>query len=162
MRKLLTILIVFVSMGLSAQDNNPILGEWKFALNHKIDYDVMLDSAEANNYDVSESEKKLQLMLVISSTVISRCESSTIFFSEYENKVMLSTKRYNDPTTEDVQWGNWKKIDDTKYLIIFKNRNELYEYNEELNEFYLISEPNKNVLIIKLLEKNLKMVKRGN
>ena len=163
MKKLLfifTILSVLMN-NVFAQDDDPFVGTWNFELNKKIDYPSMLDSAKAFNYDVSTEKSRALLFSAITTVVIARCEDSELVISPFENTVMLKTKRLNDPTTEDSQWGKWFKLGEGKYLIEFRNRIEFYELNVSTGEFYLKKNPAFN-LINELLKDNLKLVKKGN
>ena len=157
--KKLIILLIFVSLNCFAQDD-PILGTWNFALNEKIDYPVMIDSAKSFGYDTSTSEARMILFNAVATIVVARCDDSEIFFSSFENQVMLRTKRLKDKSIEDTQWGKWSKISNNKYLLTFKNREELYELNELSGEFHLIAPDNNVGLITNLLSNNLKLIKR--
>lgn len=161
MKKLLLLVLVFVSLNSFGQ-GEPIIGTWKFTMNKKIDYPAMMDTASAFGYDISTVDRRSTLFAAVAAVVISRCEDSKIFFSPYKNEVMLTTTRYEDKSIEDVQWGKWSRISKNKYLVIFKNRKELYELNEISGNFYLI-EPQHNLgIITKILSNNLMLVRGDN
>jgi hypothetical protein len=159
MKKILTIVLILFTLNVFAQE--PILGTWHFALNKKIDYPVMMDSAKAFGYDTSTSEARLLLFISVGIILTTRCDNSEITFSSFENQVMLRTKRLNNKSIEDTQWGKWSKINNKQYLIRFKNRKELYELNELTGEFHLVVSDNNSKLITKLLSNNLKLIKKG-
>ena len=160
MKNLLIVILLLFTFNLFGQDE-PILGTWKFALNEKIDYPVMLDSAKAFGYDTSTSEARMMLFNALAIIVTARCDDSEITFSSFENQVMLRTKRLHNKSIEDTQWGKWNKITNNEYLLTFKNREELYKLNELTGEFHLIA-PNNNVgLLTKLLSNRLKLIKKG-
>lgn len=160
MKNYLILILTLITFNVFGQDD-PILGTWNFALDEKIDYPVMMDSAKAFGYDTSTSEARMLLFNAIAIIVTARCEDSEITFSSYEKQVMLRTKRLNDKTNEDTQWGKWTKFDKTKYLLTFKNRTEHYQLNELTGEFYLIASENNAGIITKLLSHNLKLIKKG-
>lgn len=156
-------LIVSVAILLTAEyapAQDTIEGKWYFTMNKKIDYVAMVDSASVWGYDTSTSRSRMELFAGIAAVVISRCEHSEVFFSMFENQVMLTTKRYDDPTNEDVQWGRWEKTDDVTYLLKYKNRTEMYALNELTGELYLKAQENNVGLVTKLLENNLKLVRK--
>jgi len=159
MKNLITILLILFTFNVFGQDE-PILGTWKFALNEKIDYPVMMDSAKMFGYDTSTSEARMMLFNAIGIIIIARCEDSEITFSSFENQVMLRTKRLHDKSLEDTQWGKWSKIANNKYLLTFKNREELYKLNELTGEFHLLAPDDNIELIINLLSNKLKLIKK--
>jgi hypothetical protein len=76
---------------------------------------------------------------------------------------MLKTKRLNNKTIENTEWGIWSKFGKNKYTLSFENRTEHYQLNELTGELYLIPPPEKNAgIITKLLSNKLKLIKKGN
>ena len=61
MKKLLIILLLFVTTTSFAQTEDPFVGTWVFAVNHKIDYNAMLDTAKAHGYDISDENNRAML-----------------------------------------------------------------------------------------------------
>jgi hypothetical protein len=159
MKKLLTIVLLFVSISLFAQEE-PILGTWKFELEHKINADSLVKDAISYGANISE-EESVMLFVKVAIVVMARCETSEISFSEYDKTVLIETSRYNDPTITDKRWGTWVKINNTQYKLFFKDGGvETYRYVAEENCLYLDEAKYQDGLMGKLLSNNLKIVKK--
>lgn len=158
MKKLLTILLLFVATISFAQE--PIIGTWKFALENKINADVLLEQANSFGYDFNEGEELL-LFVKLATVVVSRCENSEVTISEYKNTVLIHTKNYHDPTITYDRWGKWVKINDNQYRLKFDDGGvEIYRYDDKKNVFYLDSPEHQEHLLSKLLSNNLKLIKK--
>lgn len=143
-----------------AQTDDPIVGTWKFEMNHKINYEDFLKVINSFNYDTTVSEQRAILFVGLAAVVVSRCESTEITFSPFQNEVMYVQKGYFDPTTEMTEWGVWKKIGEGRYEIKFENRIETYELNKVSGEYEYVATENNINYISFLLHKNLKLVKK--
>ena len=97
-------MLLFATMSLFAQEEEPIIGTWKFALEHKINTDSLILYATSYGYNLNENESAM-LFVKIAIVVLSRCETSEITFSEYNKTVLIETKRYNDYTVTDKRWA---------------------------------------------------------
>jgi len=94
--------LLFTMKYAPAQTSDPIVGTWYFELNHKINYDAMIDTLAERGVHRDSVYQHAMYYTSLAAVVISRCESSKMFFSPFENQVMLETNRYNDPTIVDI------------------------------------------------------------
>jgi len=168
MKKLLTLLFLFIlillftcSNSIFAQTNEPIVGNWEFALTHKINYNAMIDTLVARGVHRDSVYQHAAYYVSLAAIIVSRCESSTMFFSPFENQVMLETKRYNDPSITDVQWGRWVKITDGRYMVEFKNRLEFYRLNPITGNFVYEKAPHNLSFVSAMLDNNMMLIKKG-
>jgi len=152
--------LLFTMKYAPAQTSDPIVGTWYFELNHKINYDAMIDTLAERGVHRDSVYQHAMYYTSLAAVVISRCESSKMFFSPFENQVMLETNRYNDPTIVDTQWGRWVKISDGRYMVEFKNRIEFYQLNKLTGEFYFQRTPFQISFVGAMLDNNLKMVRK--
>jgi hypothetical protein len=130
-------------------------------MSHVIDYNAMIDTLVARGVHKDSINQHAVYYLSLASIIISRCESSEIFFSPFENQVMLTTKRYYDPTIEDVQWGRWIKISDGRYMVEFKNRLEFYRLNPITGNFIYEKAPYNLSFVSAMLDNNMMLIKKG-
>jgi len=158
---LLIVLGIILSMNYAFAQEEPIVGNWKFDMTEKIDYNAMVDTLIARGIHMDSVFQHRIYYFSLAAIIISRCESSEMFFSSFENQVMLTTYRYNDPTTYDTQWGRWVKISDGRYMVEFKNRIEFYRLDPTTGNFFFEKTPNSLSFVSAMLDKNLMLVKKG-
>lgn len=159
MKKLLTIILLFATINLFAQDE-PIIGTWKFEIEHKINADSLTSQAILYGYNLTDDES-VMLFVKVAIVVLSRCETSEITFSSYNKSVLIETKRYNDYTITDKRWGTWVKLNNNQYKLFFEDNGvETYRYDAEQNCLYLDDAKYQDGLMGKLLSNNLKIVKK--
>lgn len=143
------------------QDKEKFLGTWKYELNHKIDFHDVMRVAHSFNFDTTNTSERTLLNYGLASVVISRCESSELMISPFENQAMITIKNYNDPRQEVIEWGSWKKIDNYTYELYFEKRKEKYVYNALTEEFFYNANEDAINYISFLLHQNMKLVKKG-
>lgn len=160
MRLLLTTLLLLINIALFAQnEKDPIIGKWKFELNHNIDLQRVIVLAKIDGIDITNKNDVNLVVLAVNVVAQTRCEQMELTISEYNNQVMLITK-YNDNTyNDDIEWGNWKKTEDGDYKLIFENRVETYYFSDLTNEFFLKKNKKEINLMNRVFSDNLKLKK---
>lgn len=158
MKKLLTLLLVFLINLSFAQE--PIVGNWKFTLDHKIDVKELIK--EANKLGATYNDDDIDFVYSITVVyVMSRCENSEIMISDFENTVLLTTINLFNPTIVHEYWGKWKKIEDGIYKIIMENgEEECYSVNEIDGYIRLSDSKYQKKMISKILANNLMLIKK--
>lgn len=153
--------LLFTMKYAPAQVSEPIVGNWEFTLAHKIDYNAMVDTLVAHGVHKDSINEHAVYYMSLAAVIISRCESSTIFFSPFENQVRLETKRYNDPSIADVQWGTWIRLTEGRYMVEFKNRLEFYRLNPITGNFVYEKAPHNISFVSSMLDNNMMLIKKG-
>ena len=87
MKKILTIILILFTFNVFAQE--PIVGNWKFTLDHKIDVKDLIK--EANKLGATFSDDDINFVYGITVIyVLGRCENSEIMISDFENTVFAA------------------------------------------------------------------------
>ena len=158
MKKILTIILILFTFNVFAQE--PIVGNWKFTLDHKIDVKDLIK--EANKLGATFSDDDINFVYGITVIyVLGRCENSEIMISDFENTVLITTENLFDPTIVQENWGKWEKIEDGVYRIIMDSgEEEYYSVNEVDGHIRLSDSKYQEKIITKLLANNLMLIKK--
>ena len=153
--------MMLIATSFAQKQKEPILGTWYFDLDKKITQKEIVSVAHDFGFDTTSVQEMKIANLGLGILIISRCEFGEIFFSPFENNVMITTKPTYFSSETITEWGKWKKINKRKYVISFENRpSETYIFDKKRKElFYQKNQYNLNYMS-ELIDNNLKLIRK--